>query len=77
MENFMSIILSNTVYMIIAGVAIAIILFLLIKKLFKFFLFACILFITFLAYIHYTGGSVKETIKDVKEEGREIINTNK
>jgi hypothetical protein len=77
MENFMSIILSNTVYMIIAGVAIAIILFLLIKKLFKFFLFACILFIAFLAYIHYTGGSVKETIKDVKEEGREIINTNK
>jgi hypothetical protein len=77
MENFMSIILSNTIYVIIAGFAIAIILFLLIKKLFKFFLLACILFIAFLAYINYTGGSVKETIKDVKAEGIEMINTNK
>jgi hypothetical protein len=77
MENFMSIILSNTLYIIIAGSAIAIILFLLIKKLFKFFLLACILFITFLVYIKYTGGSVKETIKDVKEESIEMVNTNK
>lgn len=77
MENFLSIILSNTLYIIIAGSAIVIILFLLIKKLFKFFLLACILFIVFLAYIKYTGGSVKETIKDVKEEGIEMVNTNK
>ena len=77
MENFLSIILSNTLYIIIAGSAIVIILFLLIKKLFKFFLLACILFIVFLVYIKYTGGSVKETIKDVKEESIEMVNTNK
>jgi hypothetical protein len=59
--------------MIIGGIALVIILFLLIKKLFKFLLYSCILFITFLAYVHYTGGSVKETIKNAKEKGEEII----
>ena len=73
MENLLNIILSNSVYMIIAGIALVIILFLLIKKLFKFLLYACILFIAFLAYVHYTGGSVKETIKNAKEKGEEII----
>ena len=69
----MSTILSSPVYMIIAGIALVIILFLLIKKLFKFLLYACILFIAFLAYVHYTGGNVKETIKNAKEKGVEII----
>ena len=73
MENLMSTILSSPVYMIIAGIALVIILFLLIKKLFKFFLYACIIFIAFLSYVHYTGGSVKETIKNAKEKGVEII----
>ena len=73
MENLLNIILSNSHYMIIAGIALVIILFLLIKKLFKFLLYACIIFITFLAYVHYTGGSVKETIKNAKEKGVEII----
>ena len=31
------------------------------------------LFIAFLAYVHYTGGSVKDTIKDVKEKSKKII----
>ena len=73
MENLLNIILSNSLYMIIAGIALVIILFLLIKKLFKFLLYACILFIAFLAYVHYTGGSVKETIKNAKDKGEEII----
>ncbi len=73
MENLLNIILSNSVYMIIAGIALVIILFLLIKKLFKFLLYACILFIAFLVYVHYTGGSVKETIKNAKDKGEEII----
>ena len=73
MENLMSTILSSPVYMIIAGIALVIILFLLIKKLFKFLLYACIIFIAFLAYVHYTGGSVKETIKNAKDKGEEII----
>ena len=73
MENLLNIILSNSHYMIIAGIALVIILFLLIKKLFKFLLYACILFIAFLAYVHYTCGSVKETIKNAKEKGVEII----
>ena len=36
-------------------------------------LYACIIFIAFLAYVHYTGGRVKETIKNAKDKGEEII----
>ncbi len=73
MENLISTILSNSVYIIISGIAIVIILFLLIKKLFKFFIYVSIIFIAFLLYIKYTGGNLKETIKQVKDKGKKII----
>lgn len=73
MKNLIDTILSNPVYMIIAGIAIIIIIFLLMKKFFKYFLIACLLFIAFLAYVHFTGGSVEETINDAKNKGKEII----
>lgn len=73
MQNLINNILSNPTYLIIAGIAILIILFLLIKKFFKFFIYACILFVAFLVYVHFTGGSIKETIKDAKDKGAEII----
>ena len=73
MENLINTIFSNPVYIVITGVIFAIIIFLLIKKLFKFFIYACVIFIAFLVYVHFTGGSVKETIKDAKDKGAEII----
>ena len=73
MQNLINNILSNPTYLIIAGIAIVIILFLLIKKFFKFFIYACILFVAFLVYVHFTGGSIKETIKDAKDKGAEIV----
>jgi threonine/homoserine/homoserine lactone efflux protein len=73
MENLMSTILSNHVYMIIAGIAVVIIIFLLLKKLFKLVLWACAIFIVFLAYVHYTGGSVKEALIEAKDKGEQII----
>ena len=76
MENLISTILSNPIYLIITGLAIVIIIFLLIKKLFKILIYAFVLFIAFLIYIYLTGGSVNETIKDVKNKSREIINSN-
>ncbi len=76
MENLISTILSNPIYLIITGLAIVIIFFLLIKKLFKILIYAFILFIAFLTYIYLTGSNVNETIKDVKNNSREIINTN-
>lgn len=74
MENLINTIFSNPVYIVIAGVIFAIILFLLIKKLFKFFIYACVIFIAFLVYVHFTSGSVKETIKDAKDKTEEIAN---
>jgi hypothetical protein len=76
MENLISTILSNQIYLIITGLAIVIIIFLLIKKLFKILIYAFVLFIAFLTYIYLTGGRVNETIKDVKNNSREIINSN-
>ena len=73
MENLMSTILSNPAYMIIAGIACVIIIFLLLKKLFKLFFWACAIFIVFLAYVHYTGGSVKDTLIEAKEKSEELI----
>ena len=73
MGNLINTIFSNPVYIVITGVIFAIIIFLLIKKLFKFFIYACVIFIAFLVYVHFTGGSVKETIKDAKDKGAEII----
>ena len=73
MQYLINTILSNPVYIAIAGIAIVIILFLLIKKLLKFLAYACILFIAFLAYVHLTGGSVKETITDVQNKGKDLI----
>ncbi|MDA1181963.1 MAG: hypothetical protein O3B82_00055 [Bacteroidetes bacterium] len=77
MEKLINTILSNPVYMIMAGLAFVIILFLCIKKLFKFVAYASILFIVFLAYVYFTGGSVKESIKDVKEKGEKIMKESK
>jgi len=73
LENLINTIFSNPVYIVITGVIFAIIIFLLIKKLFKLFIYACVIFIAFLVYVHFTGGSVKETIKDAKDKGAEII----
>ena len=73
MDNLISTILSNPVYMIIAGIALVIIIFLLLKKLFKLFFWACAFFIVFLAYVHYTGGSVKDTLIEAKEKSEELI----
>jgi hypothetical protein len=36
-------------------------------------LWACAIFIVFLAYVHYTVGSVKETLKEAKEKSEQII----
>ncbi len=73
MENLINTITSNPVYMIITGILVVLILFLLIKKLFKIFVFVCILFILFLAYVRFSGGNVKETIKEIKDKGQGII----
>ena len=74
MENLINTIFSNPAYIVISGVIFSIIIFLLIKKIFKFFIYACVIFIAFLVYVHFTVGNIKETIKDVKDKTEEIAN---
>jgi hypothetical protein len=65
MAEFISIILSNKYYTMIAVSLIIVILFLVIKKLMKLFIYAAILLIAFLAYIYYTGKTLDSVVQPV------------
>lgn len=68
MNNLISTIFSNPVYLAIAGVVLLIVVILVIKKLFKVLIYVCLFFALFLAYVKYTGGDVKKTLEDVKNK---------
>ena len=67
MSDFVDIILSNKFYMILALCIVSVIVFFVIKKTIKLFIYAVIILIAFLAYIYYTGKSVTSTIEPVEK----------
>jgi hypothetical protein len=67
MAEFISIILSNIYYTMIAVSLIIVILFLVIKKLLKLFIYAAVILIAFLAYIYYTGKTVDSVVRPVEK----------
>jgi len=67
MGDFIEIILSNKYYMILAACLVGIIIFFIIKKTIKLFMYALIILIAFLAYIYYTGKSVNSVVDPVKK----------
>ena len=67
MSDFVDIILSNKFYMIFAICIVSVIVFFVIKKTIKLFIYAVIILIAFLAYIYYTGKSVTSTIEPVEK----------
>jgi threonine/homoserine/homoserine lactone efflux protein len=77
MENLIHNITSNPVYLIITVLFIIFIVFAIFKKIFKLLLYAGIIFIGFLAYVHFTGGNVKNAINDTKEKGEQLLNKGK
>lgn len=67
MGDFINVILSNTLYMIIAACLLVVMVYFAIKKTIRLFIYVFILLIAFLAYIHYTGESVTSTIEPVQK----------
>ncbi len=67
MSDFFDLILSNRIYLIIAICIVGGIIFFIIKKMIKFIIYAIIILIAFLAYLHYSGDSVNSTVEPVQK----------
>lgn len=67
MSDFIDIILSNRFYMIMAACILSVIVFFVIKKAIKLFIYALIILIAFLAYIYFTDRSVNSAITPVQK----------
>jgi hypothetical protein len=67
MGDFIDVILSNTLYIIITAGILGVMSFFVIKKMTKLFMYASIILIAFLAYAYYTGESVTSTIEPIQK----------
>jgi Ca2+/Na+ antiporter len=67
MGYFVNIILTNKLYTFIAICIIGVIIFLAIKKLIKYLIYAGIILIAFLIYVFYTGKTVDSVVKPVEK----------
>jgi hypothetical protein len=74
MQQLLEKVMSNPLYLTVSVIIVVILLYAIVKRIIKLLIFLVILIIAFLAYVHYTGGSVKETIDKAKEKGEEVIN---
>jgi hypothetical protein len=67
MSDFVQIILSNTLYMIITLCIVIVMVYFAMKKMAKLFIVACIILIAFLSYVYYTDMSVEEAVDKAGE----------
>ena len=77
MDNLINTILSSPLYQIIVAILTIVLVFFLIKKLFKLVIVAIIIFTAFIAYVHYTGGDVNNIVKQATDKSGELINSAK
>lgn len=73
MNHLINAISSNITYITILVIVVALILYFILKKLFKMVIYCVLLFGCFLAYVHYTGGDVKNVIEKSKNKSDQII----
>jgi glucan phosphoethanolaminetransferase (alkaline phosphatase superfamily) len=73
MPQFLETILSNPLYIAIAVVLVLFLLYSVVKRVIKLILFIIILLLAFLAYVHFTGGDVKDSLEKVKEKGEKLV----
>jgi len=67
MPQFLENLFSNPVYIAIAVVIVLVLVYSIMKRVIKLIIFIIILLIAFLTYMHYTGGSVNDSLKKAKE----------
>ncbi|MFA6542508.1 MAG: hypothetical protein WCT99_12990, partial [Bacteroidota bacterium] len=67
-EQLFDTIISNEVYLLIAGVLVIALVFFVVKKMIKLLLYAFLILAAFLAYVFYSGKTVSEAVKPVQEK---------
>ena len=76
MDDFITIIISHTHYLIITICLLGILVYFASKKMTRLFLYTCILLVGFFAYVYYTGESVSSTIEPVQnavEKAEQVV----
>ena len=67
MTDFIELLLSNTLYLIVTVCLLAVVVFFGAKKMTKLFIYAALILVAFLAYVYYTGESVESAVKPVQK----------
>lgn len=73
MEQLIEKVISNPLYLTLSVIIMVVLLYAIVKRIVKLLIFLVILMIAFLAYVHYTGSTVKETLEKAKEKGEKVL----
>lgn len=68
MDQLVDKIISNPLHLVITIILAILVLYAIVKRVIKLLLFLVIVVAAFLAYVHYTGSTVKDTLKKVGEK---------
>jgi len=63
MDQIINFLLSNPLWLTVAAVVSLVVLFFMLKKVFKLLLFAGAIFILYIAYLYWTGGDVSGSVE--------------
>ena len=72
-NNIIAALNSDPIYLVIAIILSALILYSLVKKLAKLMLYLVAIFIIYLGYLYFTGQDLPENVNDIIEKGTDII----
>ena len=72
-NNIITTLYSDPIYLIIAVILSALLLYSLIKKLVKFMLYVLAVLVLYLAYLYYSGEEIPKNINEIIDQGKETI----
>lgn len=67
MEQFVTLLVENPLYLVIAVIVSIAVLLLFLKKILKLLIIAAAVCILYVAYLYWSGGNVSETVKSVEQ----------
>ena len=72
-NNIVTALYSDPIYLIIAVILSALLLYSLIKKLVKFMLYVLAILVLYLAYLYYSGKEIPKDVNEIINQGKETI----
>jgi hypothetical protein len=72
MSDFIDLILSNRIYLVIAISIVVCIIFFIIKKMMKFIILAIVLLVAFFAYLYYSSDSTYSNISPIEKAVKKV-----